>query len=130
MDQENNVFTSEMYEDYKNLKNIFADFYPVVMNSDYPLPLSPEALKLMSSDPYVRASDESIENFFAIWTARREYSIAICNHQCWFSSDGLSKTEMEPEVICKRARHLARMSNLLDLSKSKKKPRSKWRNHK
>ena len=100
-------FTPEQYENYKAVKPMMCDLYPHTMKSHSPLPLSPEAINRMKSDPYIKFTDEALDDFFTIWQNRREYAMGVCLHQKYYCDAGLEQGDIPLEVIANRANHLA-----------------------
>lgn len=109
-------FSPEMYADYQRLYKPIFDFYPLVFVKDRPLPVDAKTEDLIRTDPYIQCSEEEFNNFFTIWCARREYTASVCKFQVYFNDVGIETDPIPLDIIADRARHLARFSDILNMS--------------
>lgn len=117
-------FSPEQYEDYKLVKPLMVDMYPDTMRPDTPLPLSPAAISRMKNDPYLKYTDEALDNFFEIWQTRREYAMGVCLYQTYYCDDGSLAEPIPLEVIADRAQHLALFARSINFQQRKWIPRT------
>lgn len=122
------IYTKDMHTIYKEVRGILQDFYPVVLDSSNPLPLTEEAIQYIKNDPYLSHTDEELDTFFSIWVARREYSINVCILQRLHDSNGSVSCEAPIELVAERARHVGKLLKRFDLDRCKQVGRHKrWR---
>lgn len=121
------AFTDEQYTSYLLCYPMINNLYPALFDKQKPLPISPETIQLISTDPYIRYTDKELAAFFEIWQTRREYSVSVCMNQSYYGAGGDEAEPIPLEVICDRARHVAVIAVNFDMSNN---PRGRGRKRK
>lgn len=113
------MFTPEQFSDYQEVKGMMVDLYPNSMKPNNPLPLTDEAINRMKGDPYIRQTDEQLDNFFTIWQMRREYAMNVCIYQMYYCDAGQEQGPIPDNIIANRARQLAMYARSVNFSQKK-----------
>lgn len=109
-------FSPEDYAAYKTCYPMMNNLYPAIFDKQYPLPINAETIKRLRDDPYLRFEDAELDAFFQIWLSRREYTCAVCKHQRYYGDTGAEAEPIPAEIVAARAGHLARISEMLNMS--------------